>query len=470
MNFKFLVFVSLFVLLVGVVSAHEFSDNGTCMVKESACHSDSVSNEFIAKHDDRTNVKSASSKVKTRLTVDRIPNVSRDSSVFVSGSLCDVNGNGVDNARVTLDVNGEKYSATTYDGDYFGEYFVNQTGKHSVKVSFAGNGKYYASSASTSFNVSGKTGTYIYLDDVSDTRYGNLVSVSGFFSDNHGKYLKNSLLTVNVNGKKYTAKTDGYGYFVKKFKANKIGRNSVKVSYKGNSKYKYTSMSTSFNVSRQSTKITCNNLKTVNKGSAVKVSGRLVDANSNALKSVNVVVKVNGVKHVVKTNSNGYYSYSFKASKIGSNSVTVSFGGTKNYLAKSISKKFSVKSPYKTMTLYMSQDRYVGSDVFSAWYQSFSGEFSSGVYVMVINDIRGLDGPANNLIVGSTFYFKNSKGNVISRSFDAGNGIWMGHNLVKGYTPFKVLVKYRSMTAYETDMWNSGYEWNAKTNTWRYWG
>ena len=465
--FKISLFFVLLMLLVGVLSAVEVSDNNTEIVKksDSLVSSSSDDSNLVVKDKDKS-VKSASGKVKTRLTVNSIPDVGMDSDILVYGHLSDVNGKSIDNARVTLDVNGEDYETTTYYGDYIGEYMVTKSGKYTVKVSFKGNGKYYASSAMTSFNVPNKKSTYIYLDGVPDLKYGEFVSVSGFFSDGRGHYLRNTLLTVRINGKNYTAKTDGNGYFVRKVKANKMGKNSVKVLFKGNSKYTWTSSYLYFTVSRQSTKITCNNINTVNKGSGVKVSGRLVDAKGNPLKSASVVVKVNGVKHIVKTSNNGVYSYSFKAGKVGSNSVSVSFSGNKYYVGKSVSKTFKVKSPYKTMTLYMDQFKYIGNDEFYSWYQIYSGEFSSGVYVRVLDYYGDYGDPADNMIVGATFYFKNSKGNVISRKFDDGNGIWMGHDLINGYTPFKVVVKYRRMTQRETDLWNSGYEWDALTNSW----
>ena len=44
----------------------------------------------------------------------------------------------------------------------------------------------------------------------------------------------------------------------------------------------------------------------------------------------------------------------------------------------------------------------------------------------------------------------------------------MEHQTITGYTPYKVLVKYRRMTQEELDLYHHGYEYDPKTDEWHY--
>ena len=115
-----------------------------------------------------------------------------------------------------------------------------------MTVSYAGNTKYKATSTKTTFNVTQKT-TKITINKIANTQYTNTAKITGTFQSTNGKPLP-ATLTITINGKKYTTKSDTNGTFIYNYKTNTVGTNNVTVSYAGNTKYKATTAKTTFTV------------------------------------------------------------------------------------------------------------------------------------------------------------------------------------------------------------------------------
>ena len=96
------------------------------------------------------------------------------------------------------------------------------------------------------------------------------------------------------------------------------------------------------NVAKKDTIITINPISNVNKGSQVTVDGKLKNADGTALKNTNVVVYVNGLHHTVKTDTSGYYNYTFTANSVGINEIMVKYIGNANYNASNSTTTFKV--------------------------------------------------------------------------------------------------------------------------------
>ncbi|RAP54327.1 MAG: hypothetical protein BZ137_02815, partial [Methanosphaera sp. rholeuAM130] len=107
-NRKLLLFVTLCVILAGIVSATD-GESDSCVLEdtisdETSDTTSSVSqvNDNVISDDNNKNInviksekntKTATGKIKTKASIDYVPTVSVDDSLFISGTLTDANNN-----------------------------------------------------------------------------------------------------------------------------------------------------------------------------------------------------------------------------------------------------------------------------------------------------------------------------------------------------------------------------------------
>ncbi|MBE6486733.1 MAG: hypothetical protein E7Z85_07840, partial [Methanosphaera stadtmanae] len=356
-----LLFITLCILLIGIVSATDVESNTTeqthTISEKITKTTDTVSEvkenvindnkEYIKKDYYNEDVKT-SSPTATKISIDPVPNVSVDDSVLISGTFTDVNNNPLRYTHLKVDVNGEAYySQTDNYGDYFGEYLAKTPGSKTITVSWAGNTRYAATNAKRTFNVDGQYPTRIVLNNIKEVNKGETVTISGNYYYDQSKPLRLTTMTININGAKYYAKTNDNGYFSYSYKTNKAGTNTVTVSYPGNTRFKGATSTKTFNVKStgpQYTYITLNNLKEVNMNEITTISGYYYYDQSKPLRQTPMTININGNKYYSRTNDNGYFSFNYKTNKAGTNTVTVSYPGNTRFKGATITKTFNVKS------------------------------------------------------------------------------------------------------------------------------
>jgi hypothetical protein len=389
---RMLLFVTLCILLIGIVSAEDnesddstiqtdtISDQITDSVNTVSEVNDNVVNDNTEdlKKDVKTEktIKTATTKTKTKVSIDPVSDVSIDDWVLVMGTLTDINNNPIANAPLRIDVNGDDYNTETNDyGDFFGEYIPDSTGLKTITVSYTGNSKYEATSAKSTFTVKGQTSTYITLNEIKDTTVGNTVKVSGHYYYGYEKPLTYTTMRININGQAYTAKTDNNGYFTYNYKTTKTGTNTVTVSYPGNTNFKSAKETATFNVNPvgpQYTYITLNNINEVTLGQTTTISGYYYYGSNIPLTYTTMRLNINGKTYTAKTDSKGYFTYNYKTTKDGSNTVTVSYPGNTNFKSATATKTFNVKSvgpQYTYITLNNIQEvAYGGYTTISGYY------------------------------------------------------------------------------------------------------
>ena len=365
---KMLLFVTLCVILAGIVSATDgnldssnvedtISDqttdtpNEVSEVKENTITND---NKNIDNIKTEKNIKTATNKIKTKASIDYVSNVPVDNWVLISGTLKDVNNNPLRDTSVKLDVNGDSYpTETDYYGDFFGEYLASMPGTNTITVSYSGNNRYEPTTAKRTFNVTGQAKTYIELNSLKETTVGNTVSISGHYYYGNNKPLTSTTMRLNINGQSFTAKTDNNGYFTYNYKTTKTGTNTVTVSYPGNAKFKAATTTKTFNVKGagpQYTYITLNNIADVAFGGYTTISGHYYYGNNIPLTYTNMRLNINGKQVTAKTDKTGYFTYNYKTDRIGKNTVTVTYPGNANFKKATATKTFNVKitSPIPT--------------------------------------------------------------------------------------------------------------------------
>ena len=365
---RMLLFVTLCILLIGIVSAEDYVSDDSSIQTDTISNqitdtAESVSevndneandnNEDLIKDDKSVqSTKTATTKTKTKISIDYVPDISVDESVFIMGTLTDAYNNPLKYTTVKLDVNGDGYNTETdYYGDFFGEYFASKSGTKTITVSYAGNSNYEASSAKRTFTVTGQSTTYpeytyITLNNIKEVSYGQYTTISGYYYYGNDIPLTQTNMRININGQTYTAKTDNKGYFAYNYKTTKDGSNTVTVSYSGNTNFQSATTTKTFNVKYVEPKytyITLNNIQEVAYGGYTTITGYYYYGNNIPLTSTTMRLNINGKRVTAKTDKQGYFTYSYKTERVGKNTVTVSYPGNTNFKSATATKTFNVR-------------------------------------------------------------------------------------------------------------------------------
>ncbi len=212
------------------------------------------------------------------------------------------------NKNVDFLINNVKYSAKTNDNGVASINLKLNPGSYLATASFAGDDSYEPSG-----NLSGQVNILATIKASDVTKYyKGSKTYQATFLDSQGKALKNKYVTITVNGKKYTKKTNNNG--LASFPINfKPGTYKVTTTNPSNG-YQST---TTFKIL---TTVTASNLKKV-KGDSKKFVAKFLKSNGKALAKQKVKVKINGKTYKYKTNSKGQVTLSFNNFKKGTYKV-----------------------------------------------------------------------------------------------------------------------------------------------------
>ena len=379
-----------------------------------------------------------------------------------------------------ININGNTYTAKTDNNGYFTySYKTSKDGSNTVTVSYPGNNNFKSASTSKTFNVKsvGPQYTYIVLNNIPDVSNAGDVLVSGYYYYGNNKPLTYTPMKINVNGLYYdTVKTDSRGYFEYEFYAEKVFKNTVTVSYHGNTNFKAATATKTFNVKIThpiDTYIGLGGDPLVKLGDYATIEGYYIyGIDYNPLTQTNIILNINGKKYTVKTDNDGRFRYSFKTTKSGFNKVTASYSGNTNFKGASEWGSFYVYENKLTfdiipLTNGIGNRVYKNNDMFQTWYQTYFGQHDKGVHLENFpQDMQDLGDAPYNLMLDATFYFKNNAGDIYTDSFESRYASHMYHSLVSGYTPYKVDVYYRKMSQYERNLYEQGYDYDYYTGEW----
>ena len=172
--------------------------------------------------------------------------------------------------------------------------------------------------------------------------FGSTIKVSGKLLSNE-EGIKGQTVNISVNGKKYSAKTGGYGYFTINHTINTYGTHKVVFSYVGNNDY-YSSTNTSTFTVQKVTNLYMYSRSGDTKGSTIKVSGKLQN-NGTGIKGETVKITVNNKQYTATTGGSGYFTINHTITTYDDCKVTFKYGGNSNYKPSSNSTIYSVKKP-----------------------------------------------------------------------------------------------------------------------------
>lgn len=204
------------------------------------------------------------------------------------------------------------------------------TNKITTQITYKDNNYYNNKTVSKDFTVSKKT-TSTSITKPKTTMYLDNITITGTLKDKDGNKLVKTPVTIYINKEKKTVTTDNNGAYKVTSQAKTVGTNNITVTYNGNNKYASSTSKTTVTVTKRSTKITNNNITTKSYTDNVTITGKLTDKNNKALANTTVVLTVNNAKKTLKTDSKGIFRHIVKASRIGTNNVTVTYAGNTKY-------------------------------------------------------------------------------------------------------------------------------------------
>ena len=287
-------------------------------------------NKTVAARDNT--IKELTTKVATKITVTKINTTTVGSTVTVTGKVTDKNGKALNNMPVSIKINtGTTKVVTNANGVYKYTTSAWSVGTSNVTVSTIANDKYTSSSAKTTFKVN-KAKPVLKINSISAVKYKDKVTVTGSLMDNNNKAINGAQITLKINSKSVKVKTGKDGSFTYTTSATSMGTNNVTATYNGNTKYNKVTGKTTFKVNKQNLILTVDRVASGLKyKDPLVVGGRLVDGNGKAVANTQVSLKFNGKTYKAKTDKNGYYKVTTRATTMDKNNLTVTYAGNKYY-------------------------------------------------------------------------------------------------------------------------------------------
>ena len=295
-------------------------------------------------------------KRPTELFIYTIYNTNYGKSIKISGKLLS-NGSAVTGETVKITVNNNQtFTATSGGYGYFTiNYKVNSYKNHSVLITYDGRNNYMASTNSTTFVV--KQPTTLFMYSRSNDKIGSTIKVSGKLLSN-GVGLKGLTVNITINGKKYSAKTVGYGYFTINYTINAYDDLNITYRYAGNSLFESCTNKTVYTIlkpvlfmySRSGDKV----------GSTIKVSGKLL-YDGVGMKGETVTITVNGKKYTAVSGGYGYFTVNYTIGAYDDLNVTFNYHDASGYSITN-STVYTVKKPVELFMYSRSGDK-VGSTI-----------------------------------------------------------------------------------------------------------
>ena len=266
---------------------------------------------------------SGSNPIETKLTASKVT-ADYNSGKKITATLKDADGNPVKGADVEISVGSiDEILTTNANGKVSLSINGLNPGEYAAVISYEGN-KTYAPSTKSTTVVINKASTKLEAPDVSVTyadKNGALVAT--LTNDAAGTIISGASVVVNVNGAKYTLKTNSNGQAKFSTADLPLGNYTASITYAGNSKYKATK--TTANVAVTKTDII---ISAAYDAASKMITATLTNnATGKAIANTNVKVDINGETSTAKSNSKGQVI----VSNVTSGTVTISYAGNSKY-------------------------------------------------------------------------------------------------------------------------------------------
>ena len=254
------------------------------------------------------------------------------SNAMFNAVLKDADGNPIANEIVKFTINGKSYNVKT-DVNGVAKLKIAQSkeGKYTITVNYVGDDVDYKSSSAKAIITVKKVATKISSSNVyMIPNMAEYYSITLRDASNHG--ISSAKVTIKVNKKTYTVKTDKNGVAELKLKFSKQGTYSVAVKFAGSSKYNAVSKTSKIVVkySSKTAKLTVPKVTILPKTYKYYTISLKKD-NGKGIAKQKITIKLNGKTYSKTTNSNGNVVIKVKFSSLKSYKVSASYKGSKVY-------------------------------------------------------------------------------------------------------------------------------------------
>ena len=275
------------------------------------------------------NVKKQASKIISS-NLNMIPKMAEDFSI----TLKDASGKVIANQKVTFTVNGKKYFKKT-NGKGVAKVnlkFSKNKKTYKINIKFAGNDKYKAASKTNKITVkySSKTAKLSVPSVTIPPKTSTTYKVT--LKDGNGKGIKGQKISVKINGKKYSKKTNSKGQVSVKVKFSSLKTYNVSASYGGSKIYKKASSTGKIKVAKTATKLTTPTVSIL-PNEAYTYTVTLKTSAGKALAKQKVTINFNGKTYTKTTDNKGQVKLSVNLADEKEYSVVANYKGTSIYKA-----------------------------------------------------------------------------------------------------------------------------------------
>ncbi len=231
-----------------------------------------------------------------------VDNIKVGQTAKVEGQLTDSNGNGIEDAKVVVVVNGVKHNfITNAEGKFSWDVANLAVGQYTALAVFSGDDNFNPAYKSVVFKVDVDSETLIKTNltiNVSDIKKGETAKVEGQLSNAQtSEGISGLALSVFVNGVERSINTGADGKFSFDVEGLDAGQYTAFVTFEGNDAYASSSDSTIFNVKKEPTLVDIS----VDGGNIVV---NVTDEEGNPVDGAQVSITLDGVE-ANYTTSNG---------------------------------------------------------------------------------------------------------------------------------------------------------------------
>ena len=299
----------------------------------------------------KTNKISVKKTLKTKLTAPKIKTTPKTTTKYTL-TLKNQNGEVIKKQKVTVKLNGKKYTKSTNSK---GQVTVNikfsKIKSYTVKASYMGS-KIYKNSKATGKITVQKIATVIAAPDM-ESFPNTSKDYTVTLKTSAGKAIAKQSLKITLNGQTYTKKTDSNGKVTISTKF--VNENSYKaaVNYAGSPIYKNSNSIGVIKVSRIPTQLVSYD-KTFSSDSSDSYYITLKDTSGNPLANQKISYTLNNIDYSQNTDANGQINVDISSLGVGQYDLKANYGQSNQYNASSSNSLITVSD--KTGVTFIDKD------------------------------------------------------------------------------------------------------------------
>ncbi len=248
---------------------------------------------------------------------------------YYTVTLKDAYGNLLSGQKITFKVNKKTYNVKTNANGVAKIKLKLKKGTYKVVMNYRGNSQYNAAKKTTKIYVKKTLKTKLSAPKVTTSpKTSTIYTVT--LKNQNGKVLAKQKVTIKVNGKTYTKKTNNKGQATIKVKFSKLKSYNVKIAFKGTKLYKKSSATGKITVSKIATDIDAPNIDTIpNTDKDYTVT--LKTSAGKAIAKQSIKISFDGKTYTKTTNSYGQATVQTNFEDENTYNAVVSYAGSGIY-------------------------------------------------------------------------------------------------------------------------------------------